>query len=193
MKSFFSQMRPRPGSLLLAVLLLGMLAGAVCARELDYRYPEPAVHAALIYRFAQFTYWPADSFARPDSPLIVAIRNPQLVKAARTALVGKTVVTHPVVVVPVLPGSSLPPCHVLVLDTIDPLLLASASSRPILTIGNTPGFAAAGGIVELSRLGTKTRFGINLAAAQQSGLSLSSDLLKLAIFTSLPPREGTPP
>ena len=51
---------------------------------------------------------------------------------------------------------------------------------PILTIGETPGFAARGGIINLTLEDNKVRFEVNIGAAKQANLNISSRLLALA-------------
>jgi hypothetical protein len=51
---------------------------------------------------------------------------------------------------------------------------------PIHTVGDVSGFSRNGGMVELFLQDGKVRFEINLAAARQSRLKISSQLLKVA-------------
>src|SRR5207302_9764285 len=51
---------------------------------------------------------------------------------------------------------------------------------PILTIGEPPGFAARGGIINLTLEDNKVRFEVNIGAAKQANLNISSRLLALA-------------
>jgi hypothetical protein len=51
---------------------------------------------------------------------------------------------------------------------------------PVLTIGETPGFARRGCIINLIVEDNKVRFEVNLDAAKQADLNVSSRLLALA-------------
>jgi len=51
---------------------------------------------------------------------------------------------------------------------------------PILTVGETPGFAERGGVIRLVLEDNKVRFEVNVDAAHQAGLTISSRLLTLA-------------
>ena len=44
-----------------------------------------------------------------------------------------------------------------------------------------PGFTRRGGMIQFVLDGSRVRFEINLAAAQRAGLTLSSELLKVAV------------
>lgn len=58
--------------------------------------------------------------------------------------------------------------------------LAHIARRPVLTVGESDGFTRAGGMVRLYRAGNHVRFEINLRAALEAGLTLSSRLLAVA-------------
>ena len=51
---------------------------------------------------------------------------------------------------------------------------------PVLTIGETPGFARNGGIINLILEDNKVRFEVNVQAAKDADLNISSRLLALA-------------
>jgi hypothetical protein len=59
-------------------------------------------------------------------------------------------------------------------------LAERVADRPILVVGESPGFAAEGGMINFVLEGTKLRFEVNPSAATRAGLSISSRLLKLA-------------
>ena len=65
------------------------------------------------------------------------------------------------------------------LDDAQPVLALSAR-RPVLTIGDAPGFAAAGGMLGLVPQGQRIVFDANPRAIQASGLQVSAKVLKLA-------------
>jgi hypothetical protein len=49
-----------------------------------------------------------------------------------------------------------------------------------LLVGDGPGFINGGGMIGLVRFGNQIRFEINARAARQSGVSISSKLMRLA-------------
>jgi hypothetical protein len=50
-----------------------------------------------------------------------------------------------------------------------------------LTVSDIPQFSQRGGMIQFVLVGNKLRFEVNLANAQAAGLTLSSDLLKVAV------------
>jgi hypothetical protein len=68
-------------------------------------------------------------------------------------------------------------------DSLQPTivpLLASLERRPVLTVGEMPRFVSRGGMIQFVRQGTRIRFEINHTAARAAGLSVSSELLRVA-------------
>lgn len=59
-------------------------------------------------------------------------------------------------------------------------LLRDLQDMPVLTVGETPGFLQAGGMVALEMKESKLQFDVNLAAAEQAHLKISSRLLMIA-------------
>jgi hypothetical protein len=58
-------------------------------------------------------------------------------------------------------------------------VLARTSGKPILTLGDTDGFAERGVLINLRRESARIGFEVNLEEAKKSGLKLSSRLLAL--------------
>ena len=59
-------------------------------------------------------------------------------------------------------------------------ILDAIGGAPVLTVSDIPDFVREGGIIEFVPEGNRVKFEINLSTAQRAGLSLSSDLLKVA-------------
>ena len=59
-------------------------------------------------------------------------------------------------------------------------------SMPVLTIGEMPGFARHGGIINLTLEDSKVRFEVNVEAAKEAELNISSRLLALAKIIQQP-------
>jgi hypothetical protein len=79
--------------------------------------------------------------------------------------------------------SEIPQCHMLYIPvsqkkTLD-IILPITLHRPILTVGDTPGYSERGVILNLFLEGSKVRFKINESVAQKSGLKISYLLLKM--------------
>ena len=61
-----------------------------------------------------------------------------------------------------------------------PRILSVLGRRPVLTVGDSPEFAQRGGMIGFSTEGSRVRFTVNPAAAQEAGLMLQSELIRVA-------------
>jgi hypothetical protein len=66
-------------------------------------------------------------------------------------------------------------------------ILEVIQKLPILTVSDMPHFVARGGMIEFVAQPSNVRFEVNRAAAERAGLSLSSELLKLAVKVKTSP------
>ncbi len=59
-------------------------------------------------------------------------------------------------------------------------ILKGLKGSSILTVGESEGFAALGGIINLTVVGDTVHFEVNQLAAERAGLKISSKLLSMA-------------
>ena len=162
---------------LCAVLVLLMASGGVLHPQevsLEYR-----VKAAYLYNFLLFVEWPAESTSDPLTICVAGGRNPfggVLEETIRGERVGGRPVTSRVIRQPD------DGCHVVFVPegAAAGAYIRAASTRPTLTVGESPGFIGMGGIVNFIREGTNVRFEIDPMTAERAGLRISSRLLQLA-------------
>ena len=169
----------------LAVAPAWLLGGLLLAAELQAgEFDEYAVKAAYLYNFAKFVEWPAGAFADPAAALTICIAGDNPFGDALGTLSGKMVESHPVTVRHIPAATGLDQCHIVFIGRaeqgrIKPLL-AKLARLPVLTVSDSGDFAQGGGMIGLIEAEQRIRFNINLAAARQANLKLSSQLLKLA-------------
>jgi hypothetical protein len=65
-------------------------------------------------------------------------------------------------------------------DTELAKILETLNKVAVLTVSDMPRFTERGGMIQFILEGNRVRFQVNLTAAQNAGLTLSSQLLKLA-------------
>ncbi|MEQ1353505.1 MAG: YfiR family protein [Candidatus Acidiferrum sp.] len=146
---------------------------------------EYQIKAAFLYNFAGFVEWPANSFTSPSDPIVICILGANhfgdaLEEDTRgKVLAGRTFAVRMVIDAP--PKSS---CHILFVNSSDrkrfQAMVASLEGNGVLTVGDAPWFIADGGIINFKVQGGKVRFEINVVAAKQAHLRISSKLLSLA-------------
>jgi hypothetical protein len=60
-------------------------------------------------------------------------------------------------------------------------LLAASAGKPVLTVSDIPGFLDRGGMIQFLVQDNRVRFSVNLRPVARSSISLSSELLKVAV------------
>lgn len=147
--------------------------------------PEPELKAAAFYNVVTFTEWPSSTFASADAPLVIGILGEGPVATLLDALVAnetwhgrRLLVKHFAV------PAAVRDCHVLFIARSAAgrwrTMSRQFAKRPILTISDADDFARHGGVVQLGIDRNKLRLTVNLAAARNNGLAISSKVLRLA-------------
>ena len=180
----------RRSRLMLAILLCLCLALGASAQTADSSASsEYLIKAGFIYNFAQLVQWPSTSFTQPDSPIVIGILGADPFGSVIDRVIeNKKLDGHSVVVKRFKwskePLKDLKDCNILFVSSSEKEhlddLIHIVKSLPILTIGEIPGFATRGGIINLTLEGNRVRFEVNIEAAKQANLNISSRLLALA-------------
>lgn len=178
----------RIGAVLGLLVLLaawGMRGGPETARAAPRSAAEYQVKAAFLYNFAKFVEWPAKAFAGPGDSFVIGVLGEDPFGAVLEETVrGKSVHEKPLVVKRFARVQDAVNSHVLFISSSEEgrlsQIVASLGHAPILTVGEMDRFAEQGGLIGLRVDAEKVRFDINLDAAQRTGLTMSSQLLKLA-------------
>ncbi|MFM2081485.1 MAG: hypothetical protein RL380_176 [Verrucomicrobiota bacterium] len=158
-----------------------LLAGGARADEAA----EQKVKAAFIPHLAALVTWPEATFTNATEPIRLGILGDfPLGQDFEPALLNQSAQGRKFTITHYREIKTTLNCHILLVGSPAteklPTLLAALAHRPILTIGDTPGFAAAGGIINFIREDSKVRFEINPAAAAQARLTLNARLLQVA-------------
>lgn len=162
--------------------LLGLLLGTTAAR--GQSVSEYDVEAAYLYNFGKFVQWPAAAQNASTFQICILGENP--FDGTLDSLIAKdTIGGKPIVKRLIGRASEAAGCNVVYIgDSEAPdirRVLAALSRQPELLVSNIPGFISDGGTVQFLLENHRVRFEINLDAASQSGLVLSSELLKVAV------------
>ena len=169
-----------------AWILAALLALAAAAPGRAQAPPAPTeyqVKAVFLFNFSQFVDWPPASFADGRSPLVIGVLGRDPFGTMLDDIVrGETVNGRPLAVRRYDSIGQIDDCHILFVDrSADEQLdavLAALKGRGVLTVGDFEGFARRGGIIRFVTVGNKIRLRVNLAAAQEAKLTISSKLLR---------------
>lgn len=178
--------------LLLVVILLGGCSLASAADDSPTR--EFQIKAAFLYNFAQFVDWPPESFEGPESPLIIAVLGMDPFGAFLDDLVrGERVNGRPLVIRRFPTVEDLGRCHVLFVSGSEGRNLERIVERlqgeSVLTVCDWEAFARQGAMVWFVMERNRVRLRINLDAAKNAGLTISSKLLRSAETVTVSQRE----
>jgi hypothetical protein len=183
-----SPVRTRLGCLIAGALLSGFVVSDARAQPSEY-----AIKAEFIERFTRFIDWPQEAFPSPEAPFVLCVMgdNPfgdYLERLARE----RRVKDRKVRLLQIARVSEVDACHLVFIAASERNrereVVARTQGKSILTIGDTPGFAEVGVILNFFLEQDRIRFEINLDEARRTGLTFSSKLLKLARV--VPPRGG---
>ncbi len=175
------------------LLVAGTLpvAGAWAATDIQGSV-EYRVKAAMLYNFTRFVRWPATMATGNELVLCVLGENP--FGDALQDLAGRPTGDRTLAVRHLAGDDGTDGCGVLFIAASEQAnvgnLLRQLGHRPVLTVSELEGFIEEGGIIRFILEDNKVRFRINMTAAEQAGLGISSKLLKLARDVDGAPRQG---
>jgi len=144
---------------------------------------EYKVKAAYIIKFFNFFQWAALNSTKPDQPYRIGVLGDSPIYNALKEFL-KTHEGSPIELIEVRPGESLPNLHFLFISKNynNPIqkVLSETQTMKILTIGEESSFCLKGGIVNFVIVNEKIKFEINRNAARESGIEISSRILRAA-------------
>lgn len=166
--------------LLCLLLAAGRERSGAQSTDEEYR-----VKAAFIFHFAQLVDWPPETrTSAANSLFLCTIGDDPFQGALESTVAGKAVGDRILRVRHLKQADDMQACHVLFLGKAQskriPMLLADLHNAPILTVGESPGFLGAGGMICFVLEDNNVRFGINVDAAASAKLKIGSRLLVLA-------------
>lgn len=152
---------------------------AVINRE----YP---LKALFLYNFASYIEWPPAAFAGVDQPFVIGILgSAPLDSMLRDIAATKTINGRRLVVEHFSAPDAVRPCQILFIGRHVPpeerqRVVETLQNQSVLIVGESAGFARRGAAVNFFVENNKIRFEINVNAARQHALKISSKLLALA-------------
>ncbi|HYO26307.1 MAG TPA: YfiR family protein [Lacipirellulaceae bacterium] len=171
---------------LLALALGAVAAGRGSAQEIAGQR-EYNVKAVSLYAFGRYVTWPDSAFEAPTSPFVIGVLggNP-FGDALHRVASKKTMNGRPIVVRELVAAEEAAACHIVfvtrqVAHEVETKLFQQSSGKPVLLVGETPGFTDRGGIINFYHSGTTVRFELNPDRGLASKLSLNAKLLSLGV------------
>jgi hypothetical protein len=150
---------------------------------------EDQLKAAYLFNFAKFIQWPAEVFATTSAPMNFCVlgRSP-VVDELDSSIGGKSVDGHTIMVKHLHGPDEIKDCHLIFLAASagkqQQKLIEAAKRTPVLLVAETPGFARSGGTINFITESGRLLFEVNIVAAENAHLKISSKLLALARIVS---------
>jgi hypothetical protein len=174
-------------SLLIWALGLSLMTGIFTAGAEEQMPTDFQVKAAFLINFPKYVDWPTNAFAETNSPIIVAIFGDENVADEVQNMIGsgRMIGGHPLLLKRIAKEEEINRnCQILFIGASErqriPSILEKIRGEKILTIGESDDFIDQNGIINLARQGRKIRLQVNLTAAGNAQLKISSRLLVAA-------------
>lgn len=184
--------RLRRGLLAWALLSLA-LARQAPSLDAQVMATEPELKAAFLYNFARFVRWPDATLKRSAEFPICVLGHDPLEPAIESTIAGKRVGELPIVSKRLDDASPTADCRILFIGSSVHGQLQEVLDRvkgsDFLTVADVENFAERGGMIRFRLDGARMRLDVNVEAAEEARLKISSQLLKLARIV---PEGGAP-
>ena len=179
---------------LTTLVLAWALAGFPCSWAQRPKPSDYQVKAAYLYNFGRFIEWPRVVTAKSGPFTVCVLGQDPFGSTLDATMAGETIAGRNVVA----KRSSTPEesvnCEILFLSAAEAgrlnKIMEDLDKAAVLTVSDMPQFAQRGGMIQFVLEGNRVRFEVNLTATQHAGLTLSSDLLKVATAVRKNPGGG---
>ena len=179
------------------VCLLLVQSDATVAAAPNDSFSEADVRAVYLFNFAVFVHWPPESFESASSPFRYCTVGSQALRASlELALAGEKVGGRSLELIDAGDPVTWRHCHLFYLANATPAataqLLARVRGSAVLTVGDSEAFVESGGMIALVRRGARLKTYINRDALADTGLQVSSKLLRLATLAGATHQSAAP-
>lgn len=174
----------KPASLWISAVLAGLLLFVPYLLAQGSRPTDYQVKAVYLINFARFVEWPDKGGTAQDPFTICILGHDPFGPTLDTTLAGERIAGRSVVVKRIPEAHESLNCQILFVSSTEASSLnrtvEATNKQAILTVSDMPQFADHGGMIQFVMQDSRIRFEVNLTAAQHAGLTLSSELLKVA-------------
>jgi len=168
----------------LLVAWLGLFLPTIRAQQA--KPSEYKVKAIYLYNFGKFVEWPEARETRDQSApfLICVLGKDPFGSLLESTIKGEDVNGMNLSAKRVSNAADATGCRILFISSSEAdrvvKILEELHSKPILTVSDIANFCDRGGMIQFELKEEKVRFAVNMTAAEKAGLTLSSQLVKVA-------------
>jgi len=165
--------------------LVGLAAALVRTWAAGPPAEEYRVKGAFLLNFAKFVEWPAEAFQGPGEPIAICVLGANPFTPALAEAAGQVVVEKRTVAVrQITDPRQARQCQIVFVSVSERkrarAVLEAVQGASVLTVGESEGFIAGGGVIEFRVEESKVRMEISAAAGKLAGLHISAKLLSLS-------------
>jgi hypothetical protein len=177
-----------------------LLAAFACSSSpLHSQQPKPSqyqIEATYLFNFSRFVAWPSQVPAQKGGPFGICVLGADPFGPALDAMLsGESVGGKTLVARRIAKAQEAADCRILFVATSEEArlkdILTTLDDASVLTVSDIPEFSKRGGMIEFVMNGDRVRFAVNLKRASDAGLTLSADLLKVAVAVHRDSQPGT--
>ena len=170
---------------LIAVAITWALIAVPCLRAQSSKPTDYDVKAVYLYNFGRFVEWPNHgTAAKNDTFTVCVLGQDPFGPALSTTFAAGTIDGKGVATKLVSNPTDAANCQILFISSSEDRrlkkIIESLDKNAVLKVSDMRQFSQHGGMIQFTVEGNKVRFEVNLTAARNVGLTLSSELLKVA-------------
>lgn len=171
-------------SISILLLCLCGIGNITLAQEVPPSDLEYQVKAAFLYKFCLYIEWPPTAFASADSPFVFGIAAPDNFIAELSAIVRDHTINNRPVQIRRIDNGDISGINLLFVarskQALLPQLRAQARGLPLLIVTESERGLDDGGTINFALKNNRVSFEVALDTANQQGLHLSAQLLRVA-------------
>lgn len=176
--------------LIALTVVLGPLHAFAQSRPAEY-----SVKAVYMFNFGKFTEWPSASIATASVFSICVLGQDPFGEVLDNTLAGEMLKGKRTAARRIALATEAAGCQILFIGNSEERnlrqILAAIEKTPVLTVSDIGDFAQRGGMVQFVLEERRVRFEVNVGAARNAGLTLSSELLRVAKTLHGSPTRGS--
>ena len=143
------------------------------------------LEAVYLYNFAKFVNWPPEAAPQSAPISICTLGNDDFNGALDGITSNESLQGHKIAIRHLSSINDAGTCHILFIAASEEGKLTrdltAVKVKPILTVSSMPAFLERGGMIQFIIKDKRVRFAVNLAPATEAHLTVSSELLKVAV------------
>lgn len=164
------------------LLACGLVATAIAAQAQGQADPD-SLKVAYLYNFTRYAQWPAAGVA--TAPFVVCVLDDGVLGGKLLEIHGRKAGPRGIEVREATDAAAWRQCQILFVEQAQSRRLVEVQralrGHPVLLVSDGVDAARQGAAIELIESGERIRMVINRQAAELSGISLSAQLLRLAL------------